>query len=179
MTNSIIITCSPATFEEIQSHLLPTFQQEEEAAFAFAIPKNREQRLELSIIEWRPILDTEFSYKSAYHIEFEDSVRGDIIKRAHDLNAVLIELHSHLGKFPARFSGSDFMGFDEFVPHVMWRLPDRPYVALVFSKGSFDGLVWLPGNDESQSLNSIVTGQKQLIPTNLSQNRENEKPWNL
>ena len=27
-------------------------------------------------------------------------------------------------------------------PHVAWRLPGRPYVALVFGQKAFDGLFW-------------------------------------
>ena len=63
---------------------------------------------------------------------------------AHDLGASIIEAHSHPYAYEhaAAFSTFDLGCLADVVPHVMWRLPGRPYVAMVFAPAGFDGLAW-------------------------------------
>lgn len=171
MIHTAIIKCSADTLQQIKKHLLPKNQIDEEAAFAFGTANMSNQTVVVEINEWRLIKDSEYKIKSRYHIEFKDSIRGELIKRAHDINAALIEFHSHLGAYPAQFSMSDFIGFEDFVPHVMWRLPERPYVALVFSRGSFDGLIWATEDSSPKPIDKIVAGANEHLPTNLSLKR--------
>ena len=83
-----------------------------------------------------------FAFQSDYHVELDGETQARIIKMAFDRQASLVEFHSHRSRRPAQFSGSDFSGFAEFVPHVRWRLGARPYAAAVFHETSFDGLSW-------------------------------------
>jgi hypothetical protein len=94
------------------------------------------------VIEWLPVLPDGFSSQTAYHLELTDEMKASVIKRAHDLGASLVEFHCHTGRWPAAFSPSDRSGFLEFVPHVLWRLKGRPYLAVVASHSGHDGLLW-------------------------------------
>lgn len=112
--------------------------------------------------------DNGFIIRSPYHFELTEQMRATVIKKAHDLDASIVELHSHKGSRWAEFSESDLFGFQEFVPHVWWRLKGRPYIAVVVSHTSFDGLVWLTNPNIPQRLDGIVTENSFLRPTKLT-----------
>jgi proteasome lid subunit RPN8/RPN11 len=111
----------------------------EHVAFLFTAPAQSSKTLR--VCEIYPVPNDGFDFQSHMHVELTDEVRARVIKRAHDIGGSLVEVHSHLGG-PARFSASDLAGFEDWVPHVRWRLADRPYVAIVFSGEAFDALVW-------------------------------------
>ncbi len=97
-------------------------------------------------------------------------MRPKIIKRAFDEQASIIEIHSHPYDLPARFSGSDLVGFEDFVPHVWWRLRGAPYSALVFSQTDFDGLVWVDNPRMPIQLEELKVGIRSLQPNRLTLN---------
>lgn len=149
-------------------HLLPNAHGPEEAAFVFAHASGEEGAHILEYVEWSSVRPEGFASRSAYHLELADDTRAGVIKRAHDLGASLVEFHSHRGKRPAQFSLSDWEGFEEFVPHVLWRLKARPYAALVVTATGFDGLAWLKTADAPTRLDALVAGDQVLSPTGLS-----------
>lgn len=148
------------------AHLVYSGSGVEEAAFVYAAPADGDD--EFRIVEWWPVPPEGFASRSAFHLELSDETRAQVIKRAHDLGASLVELHSHLGPGPARFSWSDLSGFEEFVPHVWWRLKGRPYFALVVVPESFDGLAWRTGPAEPERLGGLLVGSVRLEPSNRS-----------
>jgi hypothetical protein len=156
-------------FAEIRGHLLPPRHKVEEAAFAFA-ERVREGDLLFRAVEWHAVPPEGFVSRSAYHMELTDETRAHAIKRAHDLGASLVELHSHLWPAPPRFSPTDQDGFHEFVPHVWWRLKAKPYFAIVLSVGGFDGLAWTDNPLSPFRLNGLLTGDGLLEPTPISTN---------
>lgn len=81
--------------------------------------------------------------QSSLHVTLADEVRPRLIKTAWDSGHCLIEAHSHGPRGPAGFSPSDLHGFDDWVPHVRWRLGGRPYAALVVAGQSWDALAWV------------------------------------
>lgn len=93
--------------------------------------------------EWRPMPPDAFEYQSAYHVTLRDEMRPEIIKWAWEADACLVEVHSHGDDGIAWFSPSDLYGFDEWVPHVRWRLRGRPYAAIVTAGDTFDALAWI------------------------------------
>lgn len=151
------------TFNKLQAHVLKTSL--EDAAFAYVKSHIRNDRLIFEVIDWDPIHENDFESRSAYHLSLSFETQGKIIKKAHDLNASLVEFHSHSGDFPVKFSYSDFIGFEEFVPHVWWRLNGKPYLAVVFNHNSFDGLAWIENPNIPQQLNCIRVENKELRPT--------------
>ena len=152
----------------IWQHLFGDGSWDEAAGFLFVKHRDEGEEQVFEYIEWYAVPDDGFSVRNEYHFELTDETRAQVIKRAHDLGASLVEVHSHNGQWPAAFSPSDQLGFREFVPHVWWRLKGRPYMAIVATKRDFDGLVWITGPGEPQHLNSIVVDGQTLSPTGLS-----------
>lgn len=134
-----IIHLSQALHERIRSHLFS--DDAEQVAFAFADWDEVPKTLRIRAVDLIPTAG--FAFQSDYHIELEHDQHARIIKTAFDLQACLVEFHSHRSKHPARFSPTDLDGFQEFVPHVRWRLAGRPYAAIVWHETSFDGLLWI------------------------------------
>jgi hypothetical protein len=95
-----------------------------------------------------------FDYQSALHVSLSDDERARVIKWAWDNGGSLVEAHVHLFDEPASFSSSDIRGLREFVPHMWWRLRRRPYAALIYGPGSFDGLAWIA---DAESAEQVVT----------------------
>lgn len=137
-----IINMSAVMYDGLMAHLLPPNACYEEAAFLFAESfHDHGDSLSFQVVDWNPIPPDGFAHRSSYYLELKDDTRASLIKRAHDLNACLVECHSH-PCFSPQFSWSDCLGLEEFVPHVRWRLRDRPYAAVVVAANGFDSLVW-------------------------------------
>ena len=159
-----VVSVPERIYRKVQKHLLPWLHQVEEAAFLYAVPT--EDAFEY--LEWFPVPASGFVSRSAYYLELNDETRAKVIKRAHDLGASIVELHSHVGWERARFSPSDLAGFSDFVPHVLWRLKHLPYLALVMTRTGFDGFVWKSSPAAPERLRGIRVGSRLLTPTKLS-----------
>ena len=134
----------PAKFcRMLRRRLLPRGMRVEEVAFIFADVVDGSDGIRFVFRDWHHVQPDEYEIQSAGHVYLKDHMRGVIIKRAHDLQAGIVEVHSHVGPGPAEFSPSDLYGFDEFVPHVRWRLTNRPYAAVVLTRRDFDALAWV------------------------------------
>jgi hypothetical protein len=152
----------------IWSHLLRADDASEAAAFAFVTHGQQDRVDSFDYLEWYAVPPEGFDVRTGYHIELTDETRAIVIKRAHDLESSLVEFHSHLGPWPAAFSGSDEMGLAEFVPHARWRLRGRPYLAIVTTPRDYDGLVWIAKSAKPERLDGIVVDEGMLPPTGLS-----------
>ena len=153
------------TYTKMRQDLLPQRHRTEEAGFLFVVPDGDGT---FKHVDWFPVPANGFASRSAYHLELSDETRATIIKRAHDLGASLVELHSHIGRGPARFSPSDLAGFLDFVPHVFWRLKNRPYFAVVLTRSGFDGFAWRRSPDGPERLRGIQMEDRLLTPSGLS-----------
>src|SRR5438876_3473296 len=122
------LTLPAGVFEDLTSHLLPRGSIQEQAAFLFVDPQvGHDATFELR--DYEKLGPSDFDVQESDYLELRDETRARLIKRAHDLKASLVELHSHPGPWPAGFSMSDRRGLRETVPHMWWRLPKRPYLA--------------------------------------------------
>lgn len=159
---------SEAIYDELVAHLLPVDAATEHGAFLFArkIPDADGEHLE--VVHLRTLAAEDFTCQAADYLELADETRAALIKEAHDRNAVLVETHSHLGPLPAAFSDTDHGGFADTVPHMHWRLPNRPYLALVFTQQDFDALVWPYKASAPQALQALRVAGSDHRPTNLS-----------
>jgi hypothetical protein len=94
--------------------------------------------------QWRPVLAEGYEVQTDVHVALTDETRAEMIQWGWSEQLSLVEVHSH-GSWggPVEFSGSDRYGFDEWVPHLWWRLNGRPYAALVTSGGAFEGWAWI------------------------------------
>ena len=119
-------------------------------------------------VELQVLAPADFAVQNDYHVRLTDAARGRVIRWAHERSATLIEAHAHRSRWPAKFSPSDLFGLGEWVPHVRWRLPNRPYAALVFSDDSFDALAWTGDERTPQPLAGLRVGGRLLVPTGLT-----------
>ncbi len=158
----------------LRQHLFPRGGSCEEAAFLFARAQSTDAALELHVLEAQLIPPEGFACRSPFYLELTDETRAAVIKRAHDLGAGLIECHSHPGQRGACFSWSDLHGFDEFVPHAMWRLKGKPYAAIVMAPDSFDALVWRSATARVEPAGAIVTETGRIEPTGLTHSNWSE-----
>lgn len=157
-------------YKEIWEHLLPEGATNESAAFIFAEFREVDHSLILSAKDYFLIERDGFKAQYDDYIELSDETRISIIKKAHETNTALIELHSHPFNSPsaAGFSLADMNGFEETVPHIWWRLPNRPYAAVVISPCGFDSLVWLKNPHSPQCLTALRVDGELLRPTHMT-----------
>lgn len=128
--------------------------------------------------EWRPMPPEAFEYQTAYHVTLLDEMRPEIIKWVWEANACLVEVHSHGDEGRACFSSSDIWGFDEWVPHVRWRLRGRPYAAIVTAADSFDALAWIDDTGDPVQVTALDVDGAGILPTALTLPRLAElKAW--
>jgi hypothetical protein len=156
-------------WDSARRHLLQNDDEQVVAVFGRVEIRNPEKLDEISLvaIDSYHCVPTDFSFQSSYHIELAHETQARLIKRAWDVDCALIELHSHVGRFAsAAFSPSDLSGFEEFVPHVRWRLRGKPYLAIVVTAAEFDALAWLGDSLSPQPLECIQLENFQLRPTN-------------
>ncbi|MGD0072453.1 MAG: hypothetical protein ABSB71_12950 [Candidatus Bathyarchaeia archaeon] len=161
-------------YRDILTHLFPKRIRRERACFIFASSTRLDTALHFNLSEWYAVKPNEYKFQSLGYVELKDEMRPKIIKKAFDLNASIIEVHSHPYNTPAMFSCSDFKGFKEFVPHVWWRLKGKPYGALVFSFSDFDGLAWIDSPQHCEPITKLVVDENSLQANNLSLSGANE-----
>lgn len=150
-------------------HLLPPGGWREEAAFLMVRCDRTEDTVTFEFLEAIKLRPEEFQTQEGDYIELTDATRARVIKRAHDLKACLVEVHCHPGPYRAAFSDADWRGLRETVPHMFWRLANRPYLAVVVAESGFDALVWIDNPTVPHRLHGILAGEALLHPTNLSQ----------
>lgn len=157
-------------FTEIWDHLLPEGATRECAAFIFVEFQKVDYLLTLRAQDFFLVGQDGFKAQFDDYIELSDETRISIIKKAHQTNTALIELHSHPFNSPwaAAFSLADMNGFEETVPHMWWRLPSRPYAAIVVSPCGFDSLVWLKDPRSPEPLTALRVDGELMRPTNMT-----------
>jgi hypothetical protein len=139
----------------------------ERAIFLFVI-RNGDEDIWSPIDDWFLDLERDYRGRSSEHVELDPEVIAKVIKRAHDMKCAVVEIHGHYwpGK-RTRFSYFDIDGLRELVPIVLWRLPTRPYFALVVGPDSFDALAWV-NRDQPIVVDEVVVAGTPQVPTGLS-----------
>lgn len=170
---SAIVVFTAVDHAALLAHLLPAEPEAEEAAFLFATSAMDAGWLRLRVIEQYFVKPEEFTIRTLGHLELREDVHERMIRTAHDLNAVIIETHSHPYDFEgaACFSPSDLAGLAQVVPHVMFRLPNRPYAAIVVAPAGFDALIWTVPGGRSRTIDALLVGGKRMTPTGYTTNR--------
>ena len=173
----VILRLPEVDYGGLMLHLLPPGEVVEQAAFVYARPREVSGKIIMSLVDWDAMRPQDFAYQSEYHLELEDGKRSEVIKRAHDLKASMIEWHSHPMFWPAEFSVSDLSGLIEFAPHVMWRLNERPYCAVVVTPHDFDALVWSDRKKEPNQSFALCVGARELNPTGCTLGSRGGRSW--
>ncbi len=164
----ILLNLPDGVHADLIGHLLPSDSSREEAAFLFAKARPENGGVAFDVVEAEMLAATDFETQEDDYLELHDETRIRLIKKAHDLNASLIEMHSHPGPWPAEFSRADRRGLGETVPHMWWRLQKRPYIAIVVAPSGFDALVWLDNPKVPNKLDGLIADGRLLSPTNNS-----------
>jgi len=153
---TVTISMDESTLTDVQRHLFPKGDRREQGGFLFT--RFDEGKQTFVVMEWMPLVESDYFYQERDYLEMSDLTRGSLIKKAHDLQASLVEIHCHPGQHKAEFSLADWMGFSSFVPHIRWRLANRPYAALVFGHQSVDGFAWIDDVKLPIGVTGIVAG---------------------
>ena len=143
----------------------------EHGAFLFTSSANGG---ELDVVDVAVFEPDDLVTQTAYYLELHDDALQEMIVRAHRTNTALVEAHSHpFTRGPqVRFSPLDCAGLADIGPQMSWRLPGRPYVALVFGRDAFDSLYWEDRERRPRgSVDLVVAGQL------LRASRESERFW--
>lgn len=164
----LFIDLQPCQRDRLWDHLLPHDAEHEAAAFLFVHHTKSGPEASFSPVEIYLADPTDFAQQYADFIELTDDARVRLIKTAHELCASIIEVHSHLGPWPAAFSTSDRRGLMETVPHMWWRLGNKPYGAIVVAQSGLDCLIWWNNPRIPRHIDGIRVGCDILTPTNLS-----------
>lgn len=159
-------------YKGIRNYFFAEQSDLEKVAFLFVEAKSNGDDLNLYFKNLYLVEPNEYQYQSNSYVELKDEMRPRIIKVAFDLNAALVEIHSHTFDGRAKLSSSDFRGLKDFVPHVMWRLGGKPYSSMVFSKADFDAVIWLDKVKQPETLDKLVISnffwKNNLVPNGLS-----------
>lgn len=163
----MILKMMPGEYGEIAKHLVQADSDEERAAFLFARQIDN-QTLQVDRVR----VPDRSAYEGASwgYLELRDGLLGELIREAHILGTALIEAHSHPfdGSEATRFSAIDIDGLEKTAPHVVWRLPGRPFAAFVFGRKRFDSLYWSSRSSAPNGVVQIQIGSELLAPTGLS-----------
>ncbi|MBZ5625116.1 MAG: ThiF family adenylyltransferase [Acidobacteriia bacterium] len=123
----------------------------------------------LNVFDIYPVPPDELVSESRLHAEVSEEAQAKIIKVVADRKLLLGEIHSHPGcRQDTGFSPSDLAGFDDFVPHIFWRLRAKQYVALVFGDNDFDALAWQDDPKTPLPVDALVVDGKELRPTGIT-----------
>lgn len=171
----IVLKLPDGMYEDLLGHLLPSDSTYEQAAFLFVVPHQTGDAVVFNTIDSTKLVADDFELQAIDYLELADSARARLIKRAHDLDASLVEMHSHPRPWNAAFSPSDLLGLSETVPHMWWRLKKRPYAAIVVAPSGFDAMVWLESPESPRALDCLAAGARMLRPTNLTIRLGNER----
>lgn len=136
----------------------------EQVGFFLADWRPEERRFALS--DWWAVPPSGLEHQSDFHVSLSDDARAEAIRWAWESGACLVEAHSHGKRGTAGFSPSDLWGFEEWVPHLWWRLRGRPYAALVTAGDTFDAVAWIHGPSSVEQVGSLeVEGGDTLLAT--------------
>jgi proteasome lid subunit RPN8/RPN11 len=161
------LTLKQGTWTRLRTHLLQN--DVEQVAIVFSSTSHENGGISFNELDHILLTEKDFDFQSAYHISLTDEAQAMIIKAAWDKRSSIVEFHSHVdpGHDP-RFSPSDLNGFQEFVPHVWWRLRGRPYAAIVVAERGIDSLVWTENPDIPEPLGQMLVDGSVLSPTGNS-----------
>ncbi len=170
MSNIYLKTTKPI-FKEIKNFLL--LDSEERVVFLLINKTNAITKIIFEVKNFYLVPQNEID-QSSYSVRLEQVSQAKIIKWAWDSGFSLAEIHSHpFSNKNTTFSYSDITGLKEFVPHVWWRLKNRPYVAMVFGKRDYDAFVWIDSPDSPKQLEGILVSDKLFKPTNRTRFDQN------
>ena len=146
--SDVVIEVPVPLFEQLDAHLATP----EQVAFLLAEVDDRRFRA----VSLELIVPPDFESRSDYHLSLAEGVGGRLIRIAFQRGLSLVEIHSHGPRGRPKFSPSDRHGFDEWLPHVWWRLKGRPYAAIVKGGDAWDALAWFESPTTPEPVTALL-----------------------
>lgn len=117
--------------------------------------------------------DHDYAHQGWAGVELADHIRPQTLKWSTELNAALVEIHSHgAGRMATTFSTTDLRGLTEITPSLLWRLSGRPYAAIVIGgRKDHDSLAWTAKHVEPLPITELIVGTTTTQPTGLATDR--------
>lgn len=164
------VALSRERHRELRAALIRAGDKREHGAFLFAKPQSQQL---IEVIDFELLQAVHFESQGFGYLELRDGALQEMLLRAHRSETALIEAHSHPFSIGpgVSFSPFDEEGLSEVAPHIVWRLPGRPYVALVFGQQSFDGLFWSNAEQVPAGAVDLVVGGELLFGSGQSLDR--------
>lgn len=117
----------------------------------------------------------DYLHRDRHGVELAEHVRPAVIRTAHQHGYAVVEAHAHDWPGPStRFSSTDLDGLQQLGPHMTWRLPGRPYTALVLGPEGFDALQW-QSDGRVNTIDAFVVGGESKAPTGISLDRLDQR----
>lgn len=158
MTATLVV--DPDLYRSCRAHLA---QRAEGIGFFMADYESTSRAFVLR--QWRAIPASGLEASNEFHVALQEDMQADIIKWAWNDGGSLVEAHSHGPDQLACFSPFDVDGFDEWVPHIWWRLRGRPYAAIVIAGDSTDALAWIEGPATPEQIEGISVSEHLELST--------------
>ena len=156
-------------YAELRTNLFGT---PERLAFLFLhqVPCDAEPWAVAHTSEVRLLDPSDYVRRNRHGVELAEHVRPALIHTAHQHGYAVVEAHAHDRPRPStRFSPIDLDGLEQLGPHMTWRLPGRPYTAMVLGPDSFDALQWHP-DGKVTAIKALVVDGEHTAPTGISAN---------
>jgi hypothetical protein len=158
-----------AMYAELRTYL---FGAPERVAFLLLhhVPGDAASDVDAPVVGLRLLDPDDYLHRDRHGVELAEHVRPNVIRMAHQHGYAVVEAHAHGWPGPStRFSRTDLDGLQQLGPHMTWRLPGRPYTALVLGPDSFDALQWHPDGRVS-TIEALVADGQDMVPTGISVN---------
>jgi len=161
-----------ATWDEVQTYL---DHPSERVAFFAATPTDETNSADRdwTVVDVMFLDDDDYSYQGWAGVELADHIRPQTLKWSTELNAALVEIHSHsAGRRATTFSTTDLRGLTEITPSLLWRLGGRPYGAIVVGgRADHDSLAWIAKDARPVPIAELVIGTTATRPTGMALDR--------
>lgn len=139
-TREIVI---PAALQrQLQEHL---FRNDlEQGAFLFAREAAANGEAGLMVADLYLVPEDGWQVQLDVYLEMKDTERARIMAMARKGDYAVIDCHSHPSSLDTvAFSPSDRSGITDFAAYAKWKLPGRPFAAVVWGEQSLDAVMWL------------------------------------
>lgn len=165
MSRTIVIPANVAV--TLRHHLFRNHL--EQGAFLFAEVKQNLLGMHLFVKDFYLVPADGWEVQEDVYLQMKDSERAKIMKMARDKNLSAIDCHSHpRAADNVWFSPSDVAGINEFAQYAKWKLPGKPFAAMVWGEKSVDAVLWYGDFARGQRVHKIKiagTPTKTMAPT--------------
>jgi hypothetical protein len=136
--------CRRSLLDEVRDDLVRRHSfAHERVGFLFAGVAAFQQELLLLPFEYRPVADDDYVDDPRVGAMMGSDAIRKALQHGNRTRTAVIHVHMHLHSGRPEFSGVDVRENAKFMPNFFNVLPDRPHGAVVLSRDSMVGSVWL------------------------------------